>query len=81
MENVDFERTSVGTALSMAMNRDLEELIWNRAGDVCEYCRLPQQFDDLPFEIDHVTATSHGTNLASGRRFRPINRRHESTLC
>ena len=69
MENVDFERTSVGTALSMAMNRDLEELIWSRAGDVCEYCRLPQQFDDLPFEIDHVTAASHGGKSCVGMSF------------
>lgn len=48
------------------MDRDLEKLVWNRAGDVCEYCRMPQQFDDLPFEIDHVTATSHGGKTVAG---------------
>lgn len=42
------------------MDRDLEELVWSRAGAVCEYCRMPQRFDDLPFEIDHVLATAHG---------------------
>ena len=48
------------------MDRDLEELVWSRADSVCEYCRLPQRFDDLPFEIDHVVASSHGGKTNSG---------------
>ena len=42
------------------MALDLEELVWSRAGSACEYCRMPQALDDLPFEIDHVVATFHG---------------------
>jgi hypothetical protein len=42
------------------MERTLEELIWKRAGDCCEYCRMPQRFDDAVFQIDHIIAASHG---------------------
>ena len=41
------------------MNRELRELVWNRAGGCCEYCRMPQSLDPLPFEVDHVIATQH----------------------
>jgi hypothetical protein len=42
------------------MERALEELIWQRARDCCEYCRMPQEFDPIPFNIDHIIALSHG---------------------
>jgi hypothetical protein len=42
------------------MDSALLQLVWLRAGDRCEYCRLPQEFDDIPFEIDHVIARKHG---------------------
>ena len=42
------------------MERALEELVWRRAADCCEYCHMPQRFDDAPFEIDHIIAASHG---------------------
>ena len=42
------------------MDRALRELVWQRAGNCCEYCRMPRQFDDTTFEIDHVIAGSHG---------------------
>jgi HNH endonuclease len=29
------------------------------SGDICEYCRLPQYLDALPFQIDHVIALKH----------------------
>lgn len=48
------------------MDRDLEELVWSRAGTICEYCRMPQRFDDLTFEIDHVVATTHGGKTTPG---------------
>lgn len=46
------------------MDRNLEEFVWSRASAVCEYCRMPQRLDDLPFEIDHVLATAHGGKTA-----------------
>ncbi len=42
------------------MDRSLRELVWQRAGNCCEYCRMPQEYDDGTFEIDHVIAASHG---------------------
>jgi hypothetical protein len=42
------------------MDRALERLVWRRAGRCCEYCRMPQVFDDATFEIDHILAQSHG---------------------
>ena len=48
------------------MDRYLAAYVWSRAGDVCEYCGVPQRFDDLPFEIDHVVASSHGGKTVPG---------------
>lgn len=41
------------------MDEALRQLVWDRANDRCEYCRLPQQLDILPFQIDHVIAVKH----------------------
>jgi hypothetical protein len=38
------------------MERSLQELIWQRAGNRCESCQVPQERDRLPFEIDHIIA-------------------------
>lgn len=42
------------------MNDELADLVWKRAGSRCEYCRMPQHLDELPFEIDHIIAEQHG---------------------
>ncbi len=42
------------------MDRRLEQLVWRRAGDCCEYCRIPVAIEDLPAEIDHIIAEVHG---------------------
>ena len=42
------------------MELTLEELVWKRAGACCEYCHMPQRFDDALLEIDHIIAASHG---------------------
>jgi hypothetical protein len=41
------------------MDSALERLVWQRAKATCEYCRLHQAFDLLPFEIDHIIAVKH----------------------
>jgi hypothetical protein len=33
--------------------------VWRRARHCCEYCRMPQEYDDTPFEIDHIIAKKH----------------------
>jgi 5-methylcytosine-specific restriction endonuclease McrA len=42
------------------MNAALVRLLWRRAHHCCEYCRMPQAFDNTPFEIDHIIARKHG---------------------
>lgn len=41
------------------MNEALRDLVWRRAGGCCEYCRVPQAFDPLPFGIDHIRPLYH----------------------
>jgi hypothetical protein len=41
------------------MERELEQFVWERAGNRCEYCHVAQEFDRLPFEIDHIIAQKH----------------------
>ena len=36
------------------------QLVRERAGHRCEYCRLPQEFSGLRFHIEHITARQHG---------------------
>jgi len=48
------------------MEAALVRHVWSRAGDCCEYCCMPQAFDDSPFEIDHIIAQKHsGPTVAS----------------
>jgi hypothetical protein len=48
------------------MERALEKLVWERAGNRCEYCRVAQEHDRLPFEIDHIIAKKHDGPTRSG---------------
>lgn len=41
------------------MEQSLVEQVWRRANGVCEYCLVPQRFDLLTFQIDHVIARKH----------------------
>ena len=41
------------------MEAALRRLVWDRAGAVREYCRMPQEVDPLPFCVDHVIAQQH----------------------
>jgi hypothetical protein len=42
------------------MDQALVDLVRRRAGNCCEYCRLPQAFSSTPFQIDHIIAEQHG---------------------
>ncbi len=47
------------------MNDELRQLVWDRAAATCEYCRVPQQFDPLPFGVDHILPQyHHGPSVA-----------------
>lgn len=41
------------------MNDELRQLVWDRAASICEYCRMPQLFDPLPFGVDHIRPQYH----------------------
>jgi hypothetical protein len=48
------------------MDESLKALVWQRAGNSCEYCRMPSRLHPLPFQIDHVIAQKHhGPTAAS----------------
>ena len=48
------------------MEAALTQLVWQRAKRHCEYCQLPQEADDRPFEIDHIRSRKHhGPTIAS----------------
>ena len=42
------------------MNRATDHEVRLRAGERCEYCRLPQSLSRLKFTIDHILAKQHG---------------------
>lgn len=47
----------------------LEKLVRKRAGDICEYCLLPQKWQEALFHVDHIRprkarGTTHADNLA-----------------
>jgi hypothetical protein len=42
------------------MDKAAEELIRDRAHRCCEYCWIVQEYDDLPFQFDHIIAKTHG---------------------
>jgi hypothetical protein len=45
------------------MDRATERLVHARAHERCEYCLMPQEYDDLPLQIDHIIAEfHHGSN-------------------
>lgn len=48
------------------MDAALIRQVWRRADGCCEYCQLSQEFDDRPFEIDHIRSQKHsGPSIAS----------------
>jgi len=42
------------------MDAATAQLVRQRAGNCCEYCRLPQDFSALRFHVEHVVARQHG---------------------
>lgn len=44
------------------MDAGTRDLVRQRAGYRCEYCRLHQQYSDLTHHIEHIVAKQHGGN-------------------
>src|SRR5207247_6649897 len=47
---------------TMASNR--AQRVRERARNVCEYCRMPQEFERAPFQLEHIIAEQHGGRTA-----------------
>jgi hypothetical protein len=48
------------------MKQELRASVWARAAGICEYCRLPDEYDPLPFCIDHIRPQyHHGRTVAN----------------
>lgn len=41
------------------MNESQRQFVRDRAALRCEYCRLLQEFHDLPFQVEHIIARKH----------------------
>jgi hypothetical protein len=42
------------------MDVTTRDLVWQRAGTRCEYCRIPQEATPLiPFHVEHIVARQH----------------------
>lgn len=41
------------------MDETLRQRVRESAGRTCEYCRLHEDFDAFPFQIDHIIAQKH----------------------
>lgn len=48
------------------MDAALIRQVWRRAASRCEYCQLPQEFDDRSFEIDHIISRKHHGPTVAG---------------
>jgi hypothetical protein len=46
--------------MSSRISVRLAREVRSRAGDVCEYCLLPQNFQEATFHIDHVVPLARG---------------------
>lgn len=42
------------------MDATTRDLVWQRAGERCGYCRLHQEHSGLKHHIEHITAKQHG---------------------
>lgn len=45
------------------MERKYRAQVRERANGICEYCHMPDELDELDFQVDHIIARKHhGTN-------------------
>ena len=42
------------------MDATTRDLVWRRAGERCEYCRLRQEHSELTHHVEHIVAKQHG---------------------
>jgi hypothetical protein len=42
------------------MDAKRRQFVRLRASQLCEYCRVPQEFSELRFHVEHIVARQHG---------------------
>ena len=42
------------------MDSSLRQFVRELAASICEYCHVPEAYDCLPFQVDHIIAEKHG---------------------
>jgi 5-methylcytosine-specific restriction endonuclease McrA len=47
------------------MDAALERQVRTRAGGLCEYCKIPEEYDRPACEIEHIVARQHGGETVS----------------
>jgi hypothetical protein len=52
--------------LDATVNEALRQFVCQRAGERCDYCRLPRAVCSIPFDIDHIIARQHGGKTVAG---------------
>jgi hypothetical protein len=48
------------------MDEEILEAVRTRANAACEYCRLPDRYLRISFEIEHIVSVQHGGSTALG---------------
>jgi hypothetical protein len=49
------------------MDESTAKEVRRRAGNVCEYCRMPHEYDPtVPFPLDQIIARQHGGRMTLG---------------
>ncbi len=48
------------------MATSLEQFVRDRAGNVCEYCLVPEVYDTFSYQIDHIIAVQHNGQTVLG---------------
>lgn len=44
----------------MTISKSQRQVVRDRAGNCCEYCRLPASSSSVPFHVDHIIPIKHG---------------------
>ncbi len=60
------------------MDESLGRTVRKRAGNTCEYCRMPESYyPTVPFPIDHIVARQHGGRTTLGNL--ALSRLHDNS--
>jgi hypothetical protein len=62
--NLQIESSRCAAPASVMIDPTVRDFVRQRAGDRCEYCRLPQHADEARFHIEYIVARQHAPPYA-----------------